>query len=304
MSDIIIVNNLVKYYKDIKAVDDISFRVKEGSLFAFLGENGAGKSTTINVLCTVLEKTSGKVFIDGLDLDHDANKIRNLIGIVFQNSVLDDTLTIKENLLIRASYYGMSKIESLQRIDILDKKLGLNDILNRKYQSLSGGQRRRADIARALIHNPKILFLDEPTTGLDPKTRKIVWQTINSLRQEEKLTVFLTTHYMEETLNADEVVIIDHGHITACDTPAGLKTTYTSNRLLWYTNKESEFDDLLISNGFKFEYSVDSYKIYFVSYDKIIEFIYKNKNIVNNFEVIKGDMDDVFLNVTGKELDL
>ena len=302
MEDIIVVKNLVKYYKEVKAVDNISFSVKQGSLFAFLGENGAGKSTTINVLCTVLQKTSGKVIIDGNDLDKDANKIRNLIGIVFQNSVLDDVLTIKENLLTRASYYGMTKQDALKRIELLDTRLGLRDILNRKYSKLSGGQRRRADIARALIRDPKILFLDEPTTGLDPKTRMVVWQTINDLRKQEGLTVFLTTHYMEETLWADEVVIIDHGHITASGTPASLKSTYTSNRLYWYIQRSKEYDKLIKDNGFNFEYHVDAYQIPFTNYDDITRLIYNNKSLITNYEVIKGNMDDVFLAVTGRKL--
>lgn len=300
--NIIEVKELTKYYKEVKAVDAISFAVKEGSLFAFLGENGAGKSTTINVLCTVLAKTSGKVFVAGHDLDKEPDKIRNTIGIVFQGSVLDGNLTIKENLVTRGRYYGLGKKEILNRISELDIMLGLKDILKRKYDNLSGGQRRRADIARALMHKPKLLFLDEPTTGLDPKTRKLVWETINSLRKKEGLTVFLTTHYMEETLNADEVVIIDEGKIIADDTPAGLKSKYTTNRLLWYAEKTATNDELLTKAGFKFTYKVDFYRISFNEYEEIIEFISQNKSRVNNFEIIKGNMDDVFLTITGRKL--
>lgn len=223
MSNIIEVKNLVKNYKDVHAVNDISFTVEEGSFFAFLGINGAGKSTTINILCTVLEKTSGNVKIGGYDLDKEKNKIKELIGIVFQGSVLDKQLTVKENLESRASYYGLNKKEIAKRIESLTQTFDLSEILKRKYGTLSGGQRRRVDIARALINRPKLLFLDEPTTGLDPKTRLQVWEIIHNLRKETGLTVFLTTHYMEETVDCDNVVIIDSGKIVANDSPHNLK---------------------------------------------------------------------------------
>lgn len=223
MSNIIEVKNLVKNYKDVHAVNDISFTVEEGSFFAFLGINGAGKSTTINILCTVLEKTSGNVKIGGYDLDKERNKIKELIGIVFQGSVLDKQLTVKENLESRASYYGLNKKEIAKRIESLTQTFDLSEILKRKYGTLSGGQRRRVDIARALINRPKLLFLDEPTTGLDPKTRLQVWEIIHNLRKETGLTVFLTTHYMEETVDCDNVVIIDSGKIVANDSPHNLK---------------------------------------------------------------------------------
>ena len=213
MSNIIEVKNLVKNYKDVHAVNDISFTVEEGSFFAFLGINGAGKSTTINILCTVLEKTSGNVKIGGYDLDKEKNKIKELIGIVFQGSVLDKQLTVKENLESRASYYGLNKKEIAKRIESLTQTFDLSEILKRKYGTLSGGQRRRVDIARALINRPKLLFLDEPTTGLDPKTRLQVWEIIHNLRKETGLTVFLTTHYMEETVDCDNVVIIDRAKL-------------------------------------------------------------------------------------------
>ncbi len=302
MKKIIEVKNLIKYYKNIKAVDDISFDVYEGSLFAFLGENGAGKSTTINVLSTVLEKNGGKVYINGFDLDLDPDKIRNSIGIVFQGSVLDGALTVKENLITRAKYYGLDKEKTKSRILELDKMLDLNEILKRRYDSLSGGQKRRADIARALINKPKLIFLDEPTTGLDPKTRKLVWEVINKLRKEEGLTVFLTTHYMEETITADEVVIIDHGHIVAAGTPSMLKTKYTKNKLYWYTNNTDSNIKLLEDNNLDYEYNVDYFVIPFINYKDILEFIYLNKDKITNFEVIKGNMDDVFLTVTGRKL--
>ena len=209
MKNAIEVNHLVKNYKDVQAVRDISFTVEEGSFFAFLGVNGAGKSTTINILCTVLEKTSGSVTIGGFDLDKDPFEIKNLIGIVFQGSVLDKQLTVKDNLVSRAAYYGLSRSETKARVEELTKTFELDEIINRKYDKLSGGQKRRVDIARALLNRPKILFLDEPTTGLDPMTRSMVWEVIHDLQKETGLTVFLTTHYMEETALCDKVVVLD-----------------------------------------------------------------------------------------------
>ena len=217
---IIEVKDLTKKYREHTAVDGISFEVEEGELFAFLGENGAGKSTTINMLTTVLEKTSGKALIAGHELGKEDDEIRKVNGIVFQNSVLDKKLSVKDNLLTRGSYYGLSKKEVLKRLEPFAERFEMKDIWDRKYEKLSGGQRRRVDIMRALINNPKILFLDEPTTGLDPKSRKLVWDYINYLRKEYKMTIFLTTHYMEETRDADHVVILDKGHIVEDGTPS------------------------------------------------------------------------------------
>ncbi len=299
---IIEVNNLVKCYKEVKAVDNISFSVNEGELFAFLGENGAGKSTSINILCTVLSKTEGNVIIDGLDLDSNKDEIKNKIGIVFQGSVLDNVLNVKQNLMSRCAYYGLNKKESIKRINELSKLLSLDEIMKRKYGNLSGGQRRRVDIARALINNPRILFLDEPTTGLDPKTRKNVWNIINDLRKNNKLTVFLTTHYMEETEEADRVVIIDHGRIVAEGSPNELKTKYSKNKLLWHINNSKENDELLKKYNLDFKYNLDSYRIDYLDNKSIIDFLSNERNKLLDYELIKGNMDDVFLNVCGRSL--
>lgn len=287
MSNIIEVKNLVKNYKDVHAVNDISFTVEEGSFFAFLGINGAGKSTTINILCTVLEKTSGNVKIGGYDLDKEKNKIKELIGIVFQGSVLDKQLTVKENLESRASYYGLNKKEIAKRIESLTQTFDLSEILKRKYGTLSGGQRRRVDIARALINRPKLLFLDEPTTGLDPKTRLQVWEIIHNLRKE--------------TVDCDNVVIIDSGKIVANDSPHNLKKDYSSNSLVWYTEENSENDNLLKADNLEFERVGDAYKIKIKDSRQALEITNKHTEIVD-FEIIKGNMDDVFLTVTGKRL--
>lgn len=301
MSNIIEVNNLVKNYKSVEAVRDISFEVEGGSFFAFLGVNGAGKSTTINILCTVLEKTGGSVKIGGYDLDKNADKIKEQIGIVFQGTVLDKQLSVRENLKSRASYYGLSRAETKQRIDEVVKTFELSEILNRRYERLSGGQKRRVDIARALINRPRLLFLDEPTTGLDPMTRTMVWDTIHKLQAESGLTVFLTTHYMEETASCDKVVILDSGRIAACDTPHNLKQRYATNRLLWYTDRTEENDRLLKAENAEFSYQTDRYSIPLGDSKKAAALISRNSRI-EDFEFIKGNMDDVFLNVTGKRL--
>lgn len=293
------VNGLTKKYKEHLAVDHISFDVEQGEFFTFLGENGAGKSTTINMLCTTLSKTDGNVTLLGYELGKDDDEIRNRVGIVFQNSVLDAKLTVKENLLTRASYYGLTKRQAMERLEPFMDSFELKDIWNRNYEKLSGGQRRRVDIVRALINHPQILFLDEPTTGLDPKSRQIVWNYIEELRKKEKITLFLTTHYMEETRDADHVVILDKGKIIAQDTPVNLKTKYAKSRVMWYTPPVENIE--AIAGGYKYEYVADHYNIFFD--DGINEFLCRNKDFVRDFEVLKGSMDDVFLNLTGKELE-
>lgn len=292
------VEHLVKKYKEHLAVNDISFGVREGELFAFLGENGAGKSTTINILCTILKKTSGSVSIFGKELGKQDDAIRDMIGIVFQNSVLDGKLTVKENLFTRGSYYGMSKSRIQEQLSPFMEAFELDEIWNRRYERLSGGQRRRVDIVRALIHAPRILFLDEPTTGLDPMSRKLVWNYISFLRKNRGITIFLTTHYMEETRDADNVVILDQGKIVAADTPVGLKSRYTSTKLIWYTGQSAQAEQLLA--GRDFSYEADHYAIPMEA--EITEFLYQHRHMIQDYEVVKGSMDDVFLKLTGKEL--
>lgn len=301
------VKNLIKEYKNsqgskTRAVNGISFEVREGELFAFLGENGAGKSTTINILSTILKKTSGEAQIFGYQLDKDDDKIRDLLGIVFQGSVLDNKLTVKENLLTRGAYYGFSKKETMHRLEKFIDRFELADIWNRQYYRLSGGQRRRVDIVRALINSPRILFLDEPTTGLDPMSRKVVWDYINYLRREEKMTIFLTTHYMEETRDADHVVILDKGNIIAEGSPSELKSRYAQSKFIWYTKPTECCDEIF--NGYDIVYDADHYTVSFES-DKladITDIIGRNRNEINDYEIIKGTMDDVFLKLTGKEI--
>ena len=299
MNNAISVKELKKNYKEHEAVKGISFDVKEGEFFAFLGENGAGKSTTINMLCTILSKTSGDVRIFGHELGKEDDSIRNLIGIVFQNSVLDNKLTVKENLLTRGAYYGLNKKQVLERIKPFMESFELDEIWNRRYERLSGGQRRRVDIMRALIHDPKILFLDEPTTGLDPKSRMLVWEHIRRLKEEKNLTIFLTTHYMEETSDADNVVILDKGRIIAKGTPSTLKTDYASSHLVWYVDKNEKAEEVI--KGYDWRYDSDHYNVDFKG--SITELLYRNRDLIRDFEIKKGSMDDVFLNLTGRELE-
>lgn len=299
--NVIEVRNLVKKYNEHLAVKGIDFDVKEGELFAFLGENGAGKSTTINILCTILEKTSGDIKICGHVLGREDDLIRKEIGIVFQNSVLDDKLTVKENLFTRGSYYGLTKKQIEERLKSFYERFELAEIMNRKYEKLSGGQRRRVDIVRALLNNPKILFLDEPTTGLDPKSRKIVWDYIDYLRREKGMTIFLTTHYMEETRDANHVVILDKGEVIARGTPSELKSSYASSKFLWYTERNEENDKTAKSINSRILYDADHYNILFDG--NIFDIISGEKDKFKDFEIIKGSMDDVFLNLTGRMLE-
>ncbi len=292
------VNGLTKKYGSHTAVDHISFTVGRGELFAFLGENGAGKSTTIGMLSTILEKTSGEAEIFGHSLGREDSDIRQSIGIVFQNSVLDQKLTVAENLLTRGYYYGYSKKEIIERLKPCWEAFQLGSIWRQRYSTLSGGQKRRVDIIRALIHDPGILFLDEPTTGLDPMSRKLVWDYIHYLRREKQLTIFLTTHYMEETTDADHVVIMDHGKIIAEGTPADLKSRHAKSRLIWYHENTPEADALL--QNFEYRYDTDHYTAYFEK--NPTEFLYCNRDMIRDYEIIKGSMDDVFLSLTGKEL--
>ncbi len=295
------VSNLVKKYGSFVAVDGISFKVKKGSLFAFLGLNGAGKSTTINIITSILAKTDGVVKVGGYDLDLQSEEIKYLIGIVFQNSVLDPLLTPKENLRIRAGFYGIKGEEWRKREAYLKEMLDLDAFYNRPLGKLSGGQKRRVDIARAMIHDPKLLILDEPTTGLDPQTRLSVWNLVNSLRAKTGMTVFLTTHYMEEAEKATYVVIMDKGKIIATGTPTELKNAYSSDYILLYAPLSEEISDILDKESVKYSYNRDGkyYRIHVKDSNEAIAFLKNHADIIKDFEVEKGSMDDVFLNVTG-----
>jgi multidrug/hemolysin transport system ATP-binding protein len=302
MKYIIETKNLSKSFGELKAVNNISFKVKKGGLFAFLGLNGAGKSTTINMLCQIINKDHGEIIINKCNIDNKPETIKKDIGIVFQSSVLDPELTVLQNLISRASLYNLSKEKTKKRLNYLIDIFNLEDILNRPYGVLSGGQRRKTDIARALIHEPKILFLDEPTAGLDPIIRNQVWHILTTLMHENDLTIFLTTHYMEEVLNSNYVVILDEGNIVAEGTPDNLKDLYASDLLRVLSKKSADIEALFNKNNIKYTYKNECYYINLDNPREAYEIINLNPDLLNNFEVIKGNMDQVFLNVTGKEL--
>ena len=298
MDNIIEVKNLFKSFKDVKAVQDLSITVKKGELYAFLGLNGAGKSTTISIICGQLQKDSGKVYVNGVDLDEDIDRVKRDLGVVFQSSNLDMPLTVKENLKSRASLYGITNEEFDKKLEEIDALLNVKPLMKRTFGKLSGGEKRRVDIARALFHEPQILILDEPTTGLDPQTRKLVWSAINKLREEKGITVFLTTHYMEETLNADYVVILDAGKIVGEGTPIELKNKYTGDFIQIYNVDE----DVVKALNLPYQKMVGGYRIAVESTAKATELIRENPELFVDYEVIKGNMDDVFLSATGKAL--
>lgn len=298
MNSMIEINHLSKSFGEVKAVQDLSIRVKEGELFAFLGVNGAGKSTTINIMCGQLAKDTGSIKINGSDLEKDTDNIKRCLGVVFQNSVLDKALTVKDNLQSRAALYGIRGKEFENRLEELSQLLGLDELLKRTVGKLSGGQRRWIDIARALLHRPKILILDEPTTGLDPQTRKLLWNVVTKLRKSEKMTVFLTTHYMEEAADADYIVILDHGKIATEGTPLELKNLYTGDFITIYGVSEDQIKQLRVS----YTPIRDAYRVVVPNTAEATKLIIQYPEIFQDFEVTKGSIDDVFLEVTGQKL--
>lgn len=298
MEDFIDIKNLNKSFGEIHAVNNLSFKVKKGELFAFLGVNGAGKSTAISIMCGILTKDSGTVLIDNKNIETNMEEIDKEIGVVFQTSVLDSMLTVKDNLYSRASLYGIYGEQAKQRINYLAKILDFENLLDRTVGKLSGGQKRRIDVARALLHKPKLLILDEPTTGLDPQTRKMLWQVIEDCRKNLGMTIFLTTHYMEETADADYVVILDNGKISAEGTPLELKNKYTGDFITIYGVEENKIKKL----GIPYELRKDSIRIMVKNTEQARDLILNNPNLFSDFEIAKGKMDDVFLAVTGKKL--
>ena len=295
---IIDIEHLDKSFGDVHAVNDLSFHVRQGELFAFLGVNGAGKSTTISIMCGCLKKDAGEVIIDGKNIDTQMREISPQIGVVFQNSVLDSFLNVKDNLTARAGLYGIFGAEAKERINQLAELLDFKDLLKRPVGKLSGGQRRRIDVARALLHQPKILILDEPTTGLDPQTRKTLRQVVDTYRKEKGMTVFLTTHYMEEAADADYVVILDSGKIVAEGTPLELKNAYTGDFITVYNADEERVKAL----NLPYEKVRDAFRIEVKDTAEARDLIVAHHDMFVDFEIEKGKMDDVFLSVTGKKM--
>lgn len=299
MKNIIEVNNFSKSYGDFKAVDDISFQVQEGSIFAFLGLNGAGKSTTINTLCTILDKTGGQLAINGHDVSTQKDLVRKDIGIVFQESTLDATLTVEENLRFHCKFYKVPKNEVEERIRFVLDLVDLQDWRKAPVGGLSGGMKRRVEIARGLVHDPKVLFLDEPTSGLDPQTRASVWDYIHKLQKQKNITIFLTTHYMDEAEICSSVAIMDHGKIVAFDSPENLKSKYATPITRIETTNHEAVENFLDQTDLKHEKKQNAFYIY-TNPQYVLEILTRFKNDICDFEVTKGSLNEVFLAVTGR----
>ena len=302
MSSIIEVENFTKKYGDFTAVNDISFKVEEGSIFAFLGPNGAGKSTTINTLCTIFEKTSGTLVIDGKDVTTQKSEVRSTIGVVFQDSTLDSKMTIDENLKMHCVFYNVPKREVEERIQFV---LNLVDLLGERKKlvgALSGGMKRRVEIARGLIHYPKVLFLDEPTTGLDPQTRAHIWEYILKLQKERNITIFLTTHYMEEAEICNKIAIIDGGNIVAHDTPYALKKKFTKDKAFITTKNEPELEQMLTQYEMNYVKKDGYYKVDAENINLLLKVLSVQKEVITDIEIKKGTFNDVFLEITGRKI--
>ena len=299
---IIEVRNFVKKYGNFTAVDNIDFDVEEGSIFAFLGPNGAGKSTTINTLCTIFEKTSGSLMINGKDVSTQKNEVRKSIGVVFQDSTLDKNLTVEENLQMHCVFYKVPKRDIPERMDFVLELVDLSDWRKKKVSTLSGGMKRRVEIARGLIHFPKVLFLDEPTTGLDPQTRAGIWEYIVKLQKEKNITMFLTTHYMDEAEICQRVAIIDGGKIVANDTPFNLKKQYTKDRAYIETNEPKALERLLTDYNLSFIKRPKFYRVDVSDVKTFLEVLSAQSDAITDIEIKKGTLNDVFLEITGKEI--
>lgn len=307
MEQIIQVNGLKKYFGKVKAVDDISFSVERGELFGFLGVNGAGKSTTINMLCTLFKPTAGEIRIGGSVLGREDEAIRNKIGVVYQNNCLDDRLTVRENLLIRGSLYERNIRKLKESMGQVCERLRLEETLDRHFGMLSGGQKRKCEIARALLHTPEILFLDEPTTGLDPATRKTVWESLEKMRQEG-MTIFLTTHYMEEAAKCSHIAVMDSGKIREYGTPFSLKERYSRDRLRLMAKPgmaaalEERLEEKQCNlSGQGREERI--FEIFLKDSMMALPVLRETEELLEGFELVQGSMDDVFLNITGKNLE-
>lgn len=297
--------HLKKYFKEVKAVDDISFQIQGGELFGFLGINGAGKSTTINMLCTLFPPTDGQVEICGYRLGKENEKIRRSIGVVGQNNSLDNRLSVRENLMFRGKLYEKDNGRLRKKSDDVCEIMSLKDLIGRKYAKLSGGQKRRCEIAAALLHTPEILFLDEPTTGLDPATRKLVWESVEKLRKELHMTVFLTTHYMEEAARATNIAIIDAGRLKEQGTPFDLKERYAKDKLRMVASagKEEKLIQMLEQKQLSYYVKESDIILTVDNSMQALPVLEMCRDVLGGFEMLQGTMDDVFLNVTGRTLE-
>nr|WP_230192511.1 ATP-binding cassette domain-containing protein [Paenibacillus sp. CECT 9249] len=302
MDPMIVVKDFVKRYGDFTAVDRVSFEVERGSVFAFLGPNGAGKSTTINALCTMIDKTSGTLLIDGKDVGREQDAVRSVIGVVFQDSTLDNKMTVEENLNMHGHFYGIPKSIMRERIHSVLRIVDLTERKKAMVGNLSGGMKRRVEIARSLLHSPKVLFLDEPTTGLDPQTRANIWEYILKLQQKNNVTIFLTTHYMDEAEICDKVAVMDHGRIIAFDEPQVLKKRYTKDKAHIVTGDEQALEALLRDYRFAFHRNSAAYEVELSDLSGFMDIIERHRPALQDLEIRKGTLNDVFLELTGKDI--
>jgi ABC-2 type transport system ATP-binding protein len=300
----VVADSLGRRFGDLEAVRDVSFEVGEGEAFGFLGPNGAGKSTTINMLCTLLRPTSGSARIAGLDVARQPLQVRRQIGLVFQDTTLDDYLTAAENLRFHAELYGVGAAVREQRLDALLEMVDLNDRRDDLVSTFSGGMKRRLEIARGLIHSPRVLFLDEPTLGLDPQTRSHIWEYINELRRRETITIFLTTHYMDEAEHCDRIAIIDHGSLVAIDTPDALKATIGKDRIeLHVDDVEATIAELKQRFGLEARLSEGTVTFHVADGEQFVPRLFAElTQPIRSIRVARPTLDDVFMTYTGRTI--
>jgi ABC-2 type transport system ATP-binding protein len=300
--------NLTKEFNGLKAVNNVTLSIKEGEIFGLLGPNGAGKTTFISMLCTLLKPTSGTARVNGFDIVKQQTEVRKSIGIVFQEPSLDNRLTGRENLEIHAGLYGVPKSERKKRIEEVLELVGLSNKADELVRNYSGGMKRRLEVARGLIHYPKILFLDEPTLGLDPQTREHIWEYIKKLTKREGITILITTHYMEEAdALCNRVAIMDHGEIKVLDTPENLKNSLEGDIVTLEVDKIKVAEKIKVLKEVKKVHVINN-KIFITVKNaesfapKIIEFLKRNETIVNSISIRKPSLGDVFLHYTGREI--
>ncbi len=305
MEKIIEVQDLVKEFGDLTAVKEIDFHVKRGELFGFLGPNGAGKTTTIKILCTLLRPNSGQVRVNGYDVQEDPASVRKSLGLVFQESSLDENLTAEENLRFHGNLYGVERNTLKKRIDEVLEMVELSDRKKGIVRKFSGGMKRRLELARGLLHYPQILFLDEPTLGLDPQTRNRIWEYIQELKEEKDITIFLTTHYMDEAEYCDRIAIIDHGEIIALDSPDQLKSDVGGDVIRIKVNGQEERVQKEIEERYDVEVRSNRGYLFFEKYNGeefVPEFVSQFREEIRSISLNRPTLDDVFLQLTGKEL--
>jgi len=302
MKKIVEVSGLIKSYQNKRIINNIDFSINQGEFVALLGPNGSGKSTIISILCGLLQFDSGDIRICGYRENENNMELRQHIGVVFQNSVLDDILSLRNNLLLRCGFYNLKKKQAYSRIEELISLCDLKDFIDQKVSTLSGGQRRKGDIARALIANPRLLILDEPTTGLDPQSRLQIWQTIENLQKNNTMTILLTTHYLEEAEKASQIIMIKHGKMIAQGTVATLTKQFVSGTLRIYSNDLEMLQHVLKKNYITYVTKGNSVEISLSMKENPLSILKKIEMYVRNFEVHLGTLEEAYFKIMKEEL--